>query len=76
MDIARIFMNGRSQAVRLPKAYRFDDEEVFIARIDDMVVLYPRKRGWDLLARGIERFTADFMEERDQPGGVDQRSDL
>jgi antitoxin VapB len=76
MDTARIFTNGRSQAVRLPKEYRFDDDEVFIAKVDDMVILYPRRKGWDLLARGIERFTEDFMSERDQPAGEDGRESL
>ena len=76
MNTARIFINGRSQAVRLPKEYRFDDDEVFITKIDDMVILYPRRKGWDLLARGIERFTADFMAERDQPAQADERESL
>jgi antitoxin VapB len=76
MDTARIFTNGRSQAVRLPKEYRFDDDEVYIAKVDDMVILYPRRKGWDLLARGIERFTEDFMSERDQPAEEDGRESL
>ena len=76
MHIAKIFINGRSQAVRLPKEYRFDDDEVFITRVDDMVILYPRKKGWDLLERGIERFSHDFMAERDQPEKPDERGPL
>ena len=32
MDVAKIFENGRSQAVRLPKEYRFDTDEVFVTR--------------------------------------------
>ena len=76
MNTARLFINGRSQAVRLPKEYRFDDDEVFITKVDDMVILYPRRKGWDLLARGIERFTDDFMAERDQPAQADERESL
>lgn len=76
MNTARLFTNGRSQAVRLPKEYRFDDDEVFITKVDDMVILYPRRKGWDLLTRGIERFTEDFMAERDQPDQVDERESL
>jgi len=76
MDTAKLFTNGRSQAVRLPKEYRFDEDEVFITKVDDMVILYPRRKGWDLLARGIERFTEDFMAERDQPTQVDERKSL
>jgi antitoxin VapB len=76
MDTAKLFTNGRSQAVRLPKEYRFDEDEVFITKVDDMVILYPRRKGWDLLARGIERFTEDFMDERDQPAHADERESL
>lgn len=76
MNAAKLFINGRSQAVRLPKAYRFDDDEVIITKVDDMVILYPRRKGWDLLARGIERFTDDFMSERGQPAQADERAGL
>jgi antitoxin VapB len=76
MNTAKLFINGRSQAVRLPKEYRFDEDEVFITRVDDMVILYPRRKGWDLLARGIERFTDDFMADRDQPAAAEARENL
>ena len=46
MDVAKVFMTGRSQAVRLPKAFRFDTDEVFIERNPDgAVVLRPKPRG-------------------------------
>lgn len=67
MDIAKIFINGRSQAVRLPKAYRFDEDEVVITKINDMVILFPRRKGWELMARAIEGFTDDYMADRGQP---------
>ena len=76
MQIAKVFQSGRSQAVRLPKACRFDVDEVFVARLDDMVILYPKDKGWELLERGIERFTEDFMAERDQPEQPDERRSL
>lgn len=76
MGIAKLFINGRSQAVRLPKEYRFDEDEVYIAKVNDMVILYPKRKGWDLLARGIERFTEDFMAEREQPDKSDDREAL
>ena len=76
MNTARLFINGRSQAVRLPKEFRFAREEVFITKVDDMVILYPRRKGWDLLTRGIERFTDDFMTDRDQPARPEERRRL
>lgn len=77
MNTAKLFINGRSQAVRLPREFRFDDDdEVYITRVGDMVILYPRRKGWDLLARGIERFTDDFMADRAQPGAAEDREAL
>ena len=49
MDTAKVFMTGRSQAVRLPKAYRFEGDEVLIKRVGDAVVLLPRTHSWDTL---------------------------
>lgn len=67
METAKIFNNGRSQAVRLPKAYRFSGEEVYIKKLGEMVILYPITAGWDILADGLRMFSEDFMPERDQP---------
>lgn len=76
MTVAKLFINGRSQAVRLPKEFRFDGDEVCIAKIDDMVVLYPPGKGWDLLTQGLKRCTEDFMVRRDQPTMPDDRETL
>lgn len=67
MDSAKLFQSGRSQAVRLPKAYRFEGSEVFVKRIGSAVVLLPEHRTWDLLFEAAEEFSADFMRERNQP---------
>jgi antitoxin VapB len=40
--VAKIFMNGRSQAVRLPKEYRFDTDEVYISKEDGRIILTPK----------------------------------
>lgn len=66
MDTAKIFTNGRSQAVRLPKEYRFDDDEVFVKRVGDAVVLLPR-RGWGTLFAALEAFEPGVTLEREQP---------
>ncbi len=76
MHTAKLFTNGRSQAVRLPREFRFDESEVFITKVNDMVILYPRRKGWDLLGKGIARFTEDFMADRDQPTGAEERQRL
>jgi len=63
---AKLFMNGRSQAVRLPKEFRFDGEQVFIKQMGDAVVLIPYQDSWQTLLDSFELFTADFMESRGQ----------
>lgn len=59
---AKIFMNNRSQAVRLPKDFQFNTREVFIRRQGDEVVLSPRPENWsDYLASGPVA-SESFME--------------
>jgi antitoxin VapB len=68
MQTAKIFTNGRSQAVRLPKDFRFSDNDVFIKKIGKMVVLLPKDDPWSSLVNSLDQFTDDFMETREQPG--------
>jgi len=68
MKTAKIFQNGQSQAVRLPKEFRFNGKEVFIKRLGNAVILLPAEDWWG-------KFTADFMNERDQ-GAVESREEL
>jgi antitoxin VapB len=74
MKTAKLFMNGQSQAVRLPKEYRFSGEEVFIKRIGNSVLLMPEKNSWNTLVESLGQFTPEFMAEREQPRGKDQRA--
>jgi antitoxin VapB len=71
-EFAKVFRSGNSQAVRLPKEFRFDVEEVEVSREGDAVILRPRRgpsRRWASLRAAVERgFSADFMAEgRQQP---------
>jgi antitoxin VapB len=61
MLTAKLFTNGKSQAVRLPKEYRFAGNEVGVARIVEMVVLYPKEKAWEIFAAS-EPATDDFCE--------------
>ena len=76
MNTAKLFINGSSQAVRLPKEYRFDTEEVGINKVGNVVVLYPLNSGWAPLLEASGKFTEDFMKDRDQPKLPDQRKSL
>jgi len=67
MQTAKIFINGRSQAVRLPKDFRFSGNDVFIKKIGKMVVLLPKDDPWSSLVKSLDQFTDDFMDSRDQP---------
>lgn len=71
MQTAKLFTNGRSQAVRLPKECRFLGDDVFIKKIGNMVVLLPKDDPWSPLVNSLDQFTDDFMDSRDQrPGSV------
>jgi antitoxin VapB len=67
MQTAKLFENGRSQAVRLPKECRFEDQEVYVRKYEDMVILFPKRSGWAPLVNSLDKFTDDFMRERNQP---------
>lgn len=67
MKKAKIFQNGQSQAVRLPKEFRFDDNEVYIKKTGHVVHLIPRTDSWDVLFDSLKKFSKDFMTERVQP---------
>ena len=73
MKSAKLFKNGESQAVRLPKEFRFSGDEVFIKRVGNAVVLLPKARSWDTLLESLEKFPPDFMTNREQPAEVDHR---
>ena len=60
MDTAKLFPNGNSQAVRLPKEYRFAGEQVYIRRIGEAVVLLPYQTPWQVLVNSLSLFTLDF----------------
>ena len=67
MKTAKLFQNGQSQAVRLPKEFRFEGDEVFIKRTGNVVMLIPTAHSWDALLSSLDKFTPDFMPERNQP---------
>lgn len=76
MDIAKLFQNGQSQAVRLPKEYRFEGDRVAIKKVGKAVVLLPLSDPWQVMEEGIKRFSTDFMPKRRQPKKQQRRDDL
>ena len=67
MKTAKIFSNGRSQAVRLPKEYRMPGKDVYVRKLDQLIVLLPKKNPWGSLVKSLDRFSADFMSQRNEP---------
>lgn len=62
MLTAKLFVNGSSQAVRLPKEYRFTGTEVYAQKIGDTVMLVPKEKVWETFLEGINGFTDDYIE--------------
>ena len=67
MTTAKLFQNGQSQAVRLPKAFQLPGTEVYIKKVGNAIVLLPMDQPWDTLWESLTHFSEDFMGERDQP---------
>ena len=74
MQTAKLFMNGRSQAVRLPKECRFEGDDVYVRKYQDIVMLLPKDSPWSSLVHSLESFSHDFMVQRDQPGEQQRES--
>lgn len=76
-QVAKVFKSGNSQAVRLPKEFRFNVEEVEVSREGDAIILRPHsesKRGWSSLRSALKRGVSnDFMKDgREQPAEQDR----
>ena len=76
METTKIFMSGRSQAVRLPKAYRLEGTEVFIKKVGNAIVLIPRSDPWETLIEGLAQFEPGFKLECEQPPTEQVRAKL
>lgn len=63
VETAKVFTNGGSQAVRLPKDFRFDTDEVDVNRIGKIVILVPKENRWAGLLQSLDMFTDDFMKD-------------
>ena len=75
MMTAKLFENGRSQAVRLPKEYRFNGDEVAINKVGDIVILMPKKSKWSGFLNSLELFSDDFMSNgREQPAAQEREA--
>jgi antitoxin VapB len=67
MQTAKLFQNGKSQAVRLPMEFRFKGDRVYMKRMGNAVILLPYGAAWQSLVESLSLFSGDFMQERTQP---------
>lgn len=70
--LAKLFMSGRSQAVRLPKELRFEGEAVIARRFGNGVLLLPADAPWQLMQEALDEFEPGFVLTREQPA-VEER---
>ena len=64
-QIAKVFMNGRSQAVRLPKEFRFDTDEVYVSKRGENIIISVKKPTWDEFFDTKPAFDDEFLADRE-----------
>lgn len=67
MVTAKLFQNGKSQAVRLPKEFRFEGDRVIVKRVGEAIVLLPFRAPWKTMLDSLALFSQDYLSDRDQP---------
>lgn len=74
---AKLFMSGRSQAVRLPKELRFEGDTVIAKRFGNGVLLLPAQDPWQIMQEALDEFDPDFVRslERNQPQSQQEREE-
>ena len=73
METAKLFTNGGSQAVRLPKSCRFNSEEVLVKRIANVVILIPKDNCWESTLASLDMFTEDFLTDKIESLPLEER---
>ena len=76
MKSAKLFINGRSQAVRLPKEFQFPGKDVLIQKVGDAVILLPHNKSWEVFLHGLNSFSDDFMNNGRDQGKNQNREEL
>ncbi len=62
MYTAKVFVNGGSQAVRLPKEFRFSGDEIYVKKIGDSILLVPKDKLWETFLEGVDGFMEDYFD--------------
>jgi antitoxin VapB len=68
MQTTKVFKSGNSQAIRIPKEYQVDVDELIINKIGNTIILFPENDPWELFKKSLTEFTDDYFNEgRNQP---------
>jgi antitoxin VapB len=68
MQTTKVFKSGNSQAIRIPKEYQVDGDELFINKIGNTIILFPKDDPWELFKKSLTEFSDDFLSDgRNQP---------
>jgi antitoxin VapB len=68
MLTSKVFISGNTQAASLPKEYQISEKELFVQKIGNTVILFPKTNPWEAFEQSLNEFTEDFMQEgRNQP---------
>jgi len=73
---SKVFTSGNSQAIRLPKEYQVDDKELFIQKIGNTIILFPKNNPWESFERSLHEFSDDFMVDGRQQPEIQKREGL
>ncbi|EIE03408.1 type II toxin-antitoxin system antitoxin VapB [Leptospira licerasiae] len=76
MQTAKLFINGRSQAVRLPKEFQFKGDDVFIQKVGEAVILVPKNKAWNVFLDGLNGFSEGFLKEGRETLSESERESL
>ena len=68
MLTTKIFKSGNSQAVRIPKEFKMDSDELFINKIGNTIIIFPKNDPWKMFRESLVDFSDDyFIDGRNQP---------
>jgi len=77
METAKLFKNGRSQAVRLPKRFAFSGSEVYVTKVNGVVMLVPKGKGiWKPFLESLAMFSDAYLAGNREQGNLDRREPL
>ena len=76
MKTAKIFRSGNSQAVRIPKEFQLEGDEVEIQKKGNTLILRPKKKSWTSLFESLDKFTEDFMANGRRQPPIQKRTKL